>query len=197
MLEVILIRHGKTYGNTQGRYIGGRTDEALCEEGIHLLEQKQYPEVSYLYVSPMKRCLETAKLLYPNLPIQINEKLKECDFGIFENKNYRELSGNPEYQAWIDSQGTLPFPQGESAEGFQKRCAMGFAACVEDAFLHHRTRIGMVIHGGTIMSILSEYAMPRGNYFQWQIRNGEYYHLTMEPSVWEKERRISSVKKGL
>ena len=68
---------------------------------------------------------------------------------------------------------------------------------MEDAFLHNRTRIGMVVHGGTIMSILSQYALPRGNYFQWQIQNGEYYQLTLESSVWEKERRISSVKKGL
>ncbi len=27
-----MIRHGKTYGNTLGRYIGV-TDEPLCEEG--------------------------------------------------------------------------------------------------------------------------------------------------------------------
>ena len=33
MLEIILIRHGKTYGNTKGKYIGGKTDESLCEEG--------------------------------------------------------------------------------------------------------------------------------------------------------------------
>lgn len=197
MLEIILIRHGKTYGNTKGRYIGGKTDESLCEEGIRLLGERQYPEVFYLYASPMKRCLETARFLYPDIPIQVNEKLRECDFGVFENKNYIELTGNPEYQAWIDSQGTLPFPEGESSEEFQCRCAMGFAACVEDAFLHNRTRIGMVVHGGTIMSILSQYALPRGNYFQWQIQNGEYYQLTLESSVWEKERRISSVKKGL
>ncbi|MEI3521253.1 MAG: histidine phosphatase family protein [Anaerosacchariphilus sp.] len=32
MKELYLIRHGKTYGNTLGRYIG-TTDEPLCEEG--------------------------------------------------------------------------------------------------------------------------------------------------------------------
>ena len=39
MLKVILIRHGKTYGNMLGRYIGSRTDEPLCREGIRLLKE--------------------------------------------------------------------------------------------------------------------------------------------------------------
>ena len=123
--------------------------------------------------------------------------MRECDFGIFENKNYEELNGNPAYQAWIDSNGTLPFPEGESQEGFQKRCGEGFAACVEDALRHQRTQAAMVVHGGTIMSILSRYALPKGRYFQWQIENGEYYQLTIEPSVWKQEGRISLVEKGL
>ena len=31
-MDVYLIRHGKTKGNLEGRYIG-TTDEPLCEEG--------------------------------------------------------------------------------------------------------------------------------------------------------------------
>ncbi|MBS6161729.1 MAG: histidine phosphatase family protein [Firmicutes bacterium] len=197
MFKVILIRHGKTYGNTLKRYIGGRTDEPLCQEGIRLLQEKSYPQASFVYVSPMKRCHETAACLYPGIETEVCEKLRECDFGIFENKNYQELNGNQAYQAWIDSNGTLPFPGGESQESFQKRCGEGFAACVEEALQHHRTQVAMVVHGGTIMSILSRYALPRGRYFQWQIDNGEYYQLTIEPSVWKQEERISQVEKGL
>ncbi len=37
VVELYLIRHGKTYGNTLGRYIG-TTDEELCEEGREALE---------------------------------------------------------------------------------------------------------------------------------------------------------------
>ena len=40
MAEIILVRHGKTACNLEGRYIGSRTDEPLCEEGIHALEEK-------------------------------------------------------------------------------------------------------------------------------------------------------------
>lgn len=65
-MRVVLIRHSKTAGNLKGRYIG-TTDEPLCEEGIRLLEGKTYPAAELVYVSPMKRCRETASLIYPTL----------------------------------------------------------------------------------------------------------------------------------
>ena len=116
-MKVVLIRHSKTAGNLMGRYIG-TTDEPLCEEGIRLLENRSYPAAELVYVSPMKRCRETAALIYPTLAQREEPLLRECDFGDFENKNYLELNGNPDYQAWVDSGGTLPFPGGESREGF-------------------------------------------------------------------------------
>ena len=86
-----------------GRYIGSRTDEPLCREGRELLEGRFYPDVSRIYVSPMKRCVETARLIWPEMSgrmIPVSD-LRECDFGDFENKSYRELNGNPDYQAWM------------------------------------------------------------------------------------------------
>ena len=62
-MKVVLIRHSKTAGNLMGRYIG-TTDEPLCEEGIRLLENRSYPAAELVYVSPMKRCRETAALIY-------------------------------------------------------------------------------------------------------------------------------------
>ena len=107
MAEIILVRHGKTAGNLEGRYIGSRTDEPLCEEGIHALEEKVregiYPPVDLVYASPMIRCRQTAKILWPKFAdssqIQYVQNLQECDFGAFENKNYQELSGNAEYHS--------------------------------------------------------------------------------------------------
>ena len=196
MLKGILIRHGKTYGNMLGRYIGSRTDEPLCREGIRLLREKKYPPAEYVYTSPMRRCLETAGEIYPGVPCGRNHLLAECDFGAFENKNYKELAGDARYQAWIDSGGTLPFPQGESQEAFRKRCEKGFEQCVEDAWAKGRRQTAMVVHGGTVMSILCRFAVPSGEYFKWQIKNGEYYELTLERGLWDKKRQIRSVERG-
>lgn len=125
MIRLSLIRHGQTEGNKKKRYIGV-TDESLCEEGKDFLRQMKYPAPQAVYVSPMKRCVETAEILFPDYPVHVIDELAECDFGDFENKNYEELDGNLEYQAWIESGGTLPFPGGESRESFCRRNLLGF-----------------------------------------------------------------------
>lgn len=191
MAELILIRHGKTAGNLLGRYIGSRTDEPLCDEGREGLAGKQLPEVERLYVSPMKRCVETAEILWPGFDRKKMQKvtdLRECDFGDFENKNYKELSGNGDYQAWIDSNGTLPFPNGESMDAFKNRCLEAFARIVEEVsgaeqewIASGKTgifRAGIVVHGGTIMAILEQYGYPKAVYFDYQVKNGCGYRLT-------------------
>ena len=180
MREIILIRHGKTFGNTLGRYIG-ITDEELCPEGREelaaLRERGQYRSIrpDLVYVSPLRRCRQTAELLLPGVPQEICRDLRECDFGEFENKDYKELSGNPAYQAWVDSGGTLPFPGGESREAFQERCRVEFARVLRALKRQAGSNAVFVVHGGTIMSILSAYA-PQGAadpFYRWQVKNGE------------------------
>ena len=100
MLKIWLIRHGMTEGNRHQRYIGV-TDEPLCEEGRKLLRKFTYPKPQAVFVSPLKRCLETAAILFDDPKVRIIDQLAECNFGEFENKNYKELSGDPRYQAWI------------------------------------------------------------------------------------------------
>ena len=111
-MELILIRHLKTPGNEKRQYIGS-TDEELSEQEVLNFKQKykidSYPQVQQVIVSPMKRCIQTAELIYPEVQIQQESLLKECDFGIFECKTYEELKDRAEYQAWLDSGGGIPF----------------------------------------------------------------------------------------
>lgn len=170
-MKRILIRHGKTAGNLEGRYIGSRTDESLCEAGIWELKQRTYPPVSRVYVSPMKRCLETAAILYPEYTPEPVADFRECDFGSFENLNYSELSGRKDYQRWIDSNGEMPFPGGESRTGFALRCVRAFEE------LKPAEDCALIVHGGTIMAIMEAYARPRGGYYDFQVKNGRGYIL--------------------
>lgn len=202
MGEILLIRHGKTAGNLQGRYIGSRTDEPLCPEGVRELEERSCPPADRVYISPMKRCAQTARILWPGCePVPV-PGLKECDFGAFENRNYEELNGDPDYQAWIDSGGTLAFPGGESPEEFRKRCREAFeqvlrslrqaggedgpsevgeAPGCSDAWscpAGFAGRAAIVAHGGTIMAILETYGFPKKDYFDFQVKNGCGFLLT-------------------
>ena len=68
-IEILWIRHGMTAANKEHRYLG-TTDEPLSTEGQHrLISQWKTKEelllhVDKVYSSPMKRCLETAQLLF-------------------------------------------------------------------------------------------------------------------------------------
>lgn len=131
-IELYLIRHGATKANREHRYLG-RTEEPLSEEGREALKafQRQglYPDpasLQALFVSPMGRCRETAELLFGDCEQHVIPEFREMDFGLFEGKNYQDLQENARYQAWIDSNGTLPFPEGESREDFIARCRRGF-----------------------------------------------------------------------
>lgn len=191
-MKIYLIRHSMTEGNKKKRYIG-ITDEPLCAEGIQILRERagKYPKVEHVYISPMKRCRQTAEIIYPDNMSEggftENEKLRECDFGIFENRNYLELSDCQEYQAWIDSGGKLPFPDGESREGFIRRTLEGFKEICLNAQKNGWREIAVVAHGGTIMSIMERYARKEdggmaGNYYDFQVKNGEGYELRITES---------------
>ena len=95
-IRLTLIRHGATLSNKEGRYLG-KTDEALSPEGIGMLKKAvtggNYPTADLLFSGPMKRCLETAQILYPGqTPIFVPE-WTEMDFGAFEGHNIRNFPG--------------------------------------------------------------------------------------------------------
>ena len=185
MIKIVLIRHSKTEGNLKGRYIG-RTDEHLCNEGVYLAECKSFTQVSHIYSSPLKRCIETAGIIYSGLEPVIIDELRECDFGDFENKNYKELNGNEYYQKWIDSNGTLPFPNGEDTEELKKRSILGFDKMVQDMIDNNISEAAAVVHGGTIMSILDKYSYPNKEFYCWQVGNCCGYLIEINENLWIK-----------
>ena len=188
MLKIYLIRHGQTPGNRLQRYIG-TTDEHLSEEGREFLKKLSYPMPETLYVSPLLRCVETAEILFPEKELHIIEALSECDFGEFENKNYKELSGSENYQKWIDSNGTLPFPGGESREEFRRRSLTGFQKAVMQCIRQNVQTAALVVHGGTIMNIMEEYADRQRSFYEWHVKNGGGYQLDLDPESWQKGQR--------
>ena len=196
MLKIWLIRHGMTEGNRHQRYIGV-TDEPLCEEGRELLGKFTYPKPQAVFVSPLKRCLETAAILFGDPKVRIIDQLAECDFGEFENKNYQELDGNEHYQSWIDSGGLLPFPGGESREELKRRNVTGFQKAVNGCLRNGISLAALVVHGGTIMNVMEEYADEDRSFYDWHVQNGKGYEVEIDPELWKKGRKFLHVIREL
>ena len=129
----------------------------LEDEGISIVNFRQISPESEQYLAKIFR-----------VPQTIIGDFRECDFGDFENKNYAELNGRADYQAWIDSGGELPFPHGESRAQFAARCVTAF-----EQIRQQDEDCAVVAHGGTLMAIMEKFAVPEGGYFDFQVGNGE------------------------
>ena len=196
-MKLVLIRHGETVSNLTKSYAGS-TNEKLVDSSKEILRMRylngDYPEPDLLFSSPMKRCTETAKILYPNeKPIFIDD-FQEMNFGDFEGKNYKELADNPYYKRWIESNGTMQIPNGESKEFFEARVNVGLkelirycrfqckmssdGKCVhEDGSVTYGDNMTSVavVHGGTIMAIME--LLGKGDYFDFQVANSDFVEV--------------------
>lgn len=196
-INLTLLRHGRTKSNLECRYLG-RTDEDLCEAGMRELKSKcgAYALPDVLFVSPMRRCRQSAAVLFPDMAQIVISEWTEIDFGLFEGKNHRELDGNDAYQRWIDSNGRIPFPQGESREAFLARTEKGFQKMCDllrkKEFADKQVlQVCAVVHGGTIMALLHQ--LEGGDYFSYQVKNTEGYRCTV--LLTESENDISRLKR--
>lgn len=183
-MTVFLVRHGQTQSNLERRYIGV-SDEPLCQQGREALVGVRLPAVERVYSSSLRRCRETAALLYPGMEPELVPDLRETDMGAFEGHTYGELKDDPAYQAWLDSTGTAAPPGGESKEAVRRRTVAAFLSIVE----RPADRIALVVHGGTIMTLL-EALEPSRQFYCWQVPNGGGYRCRWADGVLTAEERI-------
>lgn len=185
-MELYLIRHWKTKGNLEKRYIGTTDEPILSGSERDLWEKRLHrilADVRCVAVSPMKRCRESAELLFPGKKQEVCDAFRECDFGQFENRNYEELKNRPEYQRWIDSGGMEAFPGGESRERFAGRCVEGFVQKVTELQERKIERAAFVVHGGTIMAILEWLDHKQRPFYHWQAENGAVFYVRTEREI--------------
>ena len=172
-----LIRHGVTAGNLQGLYIGSGTDIPLCDEGraqlAELKERFEYPQVDTVFSSPLLRAVETANILFPNAAHTFTvHDLREAGFGKFENKPVKELVHDEDFKKWI-TPGSGFVPEGaEPTEQFHARCAESLLKLFEYMIRMDVTEAACVTHGGVIMSMLSQRALPSRRPEQWMADPG-------------------------
>lgn len=189
-IRCVMLRHGQTLSNERKLYLGQREEE-LSEAGFAgLLEKKQagyYPQVSVWITSPMVRCRQTASYICPNREIRVIEAFKEIDFGKWEQKSYLDLAGDEEYQRWIDSNGEAQIPGGECKRDFIARVMKGWEEFLKmartDSAVRNVDCLGFVLHGGTIMALLS--SLCGGDYYDYQVKNTEGYEFLLDMASGE------------
>ena len=181
---VTLIRHGETIWQAEGRY-QGVSDIPLSSSGAAKLCPAEYcPDV--VHVTGLMRTAQTAAIIFPEARQVCVPGLEEMDFGVFEGKNYRELTGRRDYQNWVDGGCLGTCPGGENKAGFCRRvCAAFEELMAENA---DEPELTLVAHGGTLMAALERYGWPKRDYFDWHCPCGHGFRL--EAVNWERERTL-------
>lgn len=146
---VVLIRHGETAANREGRFLS-RTDVPLSERGrdqaAALRDQIQELGIGRVLVSPLTRACETASILFGNAPLDIRPELREIDFGAFELLDVAEIEAS--FPGELERRRASPVdyrpPGGESFRDVARR----LRALHEE--LRLASSVAVVAHRGTL-----------------------------------------------
>lgn len=185
--KIHFLRHGATLGNQEGLYIGV-TDLKLTTNGINELKRLKnkgiYPNVPLVFSSPMTRALESAEIFYPEIKPYVIENFKETNFGEYEGKGMKELSSDPDFQAWVLGKTDRP-KGGESFHEFAERLALGLREAVQVMMDKGVYEASAVMHGGAIMTLLAISALPRRQSLnEWACGYGKGFTVNITPSLY-------------
>jgi broad specificity phosphatase PhoE len=110
---LILARHGESTGNAEGLLLG-RIDAPLTERGLAQARSlgPAVKGVTRVVSSPLGRALATAEALGTGLPVEVDDRWVEVDYGEFDG---RPLGSVPDevWARWRTDPGYRP-PGGES-----------------------------------------------------------------------------------
>jgi probable phosphoglycerate mutase len=152
--EFIVVRHGETAWNAQGR-IQGHLDSPLNEEGLAqaLLvgDRLTRQPFAHLYSSDLGRALQTVQPIADRSghPVRTDTRLRERDLGLFQGLTGAECERRfPEHYARFRARDPdHVMPGGESARHVYERVSEVFTFLARE---HIGARLVVVTHGGVL-----------------------------------------------
>ena len=171
MTEILLIRHGETHWNKEGR-MQGQNDSPLTPLGLHQARQlaSRLKDVSFttLYSSDLGRAHQTARCIADATghEVRADTGLRERCFGIFEGLTNAEIQVQhpEEHVRFATRNPDYAVPGGESTVQFRDRCV----ACLESIAQRHVGETVVVVSHGLVLDMVYRTAngmpldVPRG-----------------------------------
>ena len=159
--QLVLVRHAETEANLQQLWQGD-LDAPLTARGIEqvtatatlLAQWHAAHPFDVFYVSPLPRSQSTAAAIAEatQLPMVIEDGLREFSLGDWEGRTLRELREKENLWGRWDADPTFAPPNGESPLLFNRRATHILASL---AAQHGGQRVLVVTHGAYISSVLA------------------------------------------
>jgi broad specificity phosphatase PhoE len=117
---LILVRHGQTAVNAEGR-LQGRIDAPLTETGRTQAAAcaRALPGAVEVVTSPLLRARQTAETIAPGGPIEVDERWIELDYGEWDGAVLKTMDQTA-WDRWRSDTSFAP-PGGESLEALASR----------------------------------------------------------------------------
>lgn len=158
-MQILLVRHGATDWNLQGR-CQGSSDRDLSDVGLRQAEQiakfLSKENIHAIYSSHLRRARRTAELIsHPHdLPVMIEDGVRELDHGELEGLTFNDIKTN--YGEFLTHWRSIPaeicVPGGERLADVAERAWNGLNEIVQR---HREARcIVVVSHNFPILGIL-------------------------------------------
>ena len=158
-MKLYIARHGETAWNVENR-VSGRTDIPLTERGLEqarlLAKNAMDKGIEVIIASPLLRARQTAQAVSDaiGVPVEIDERLIELDFGIFEGGPRTD----PDFQH-TRAQFPTRYPGGESAF----RLAHRVYGCLEDVKKKYAGKTVLLVCHGGVCRMVRSYFMDLSN----------------------------------
>jgi broad specificity phosphatase PhoE len=126
VLNLLLTRHGTTTVG-DGIMLGGQLDVPLSDQGRREAEalagRLTGVRIDRIISSPMARALETAQVIARGRPVEVDDRLRELDYGRWEGLDYAEIDArDPELRArWEEDPASTCSPGGECGNDVAER----------------------------------------------------------------------------
>ncbi len=185
MTKVLLIRHGKTYGNIKNVFTGQIEVEMLPQGyeqaeavGEYLAENEQ---VAAIFSSDAKRVRETAQPLASRLglPIQLEPALREIYSPKWDGRDYKDLfESDPNYRDWKLDRWNCRATDGESTKEVFERSYQAICRFAAEnpektiAVFTHYTPIHMIVRKLTGLDT-PDFKIPNASVTTLCFRDGE------------------------
>ncbi len=196
MTSLILVRHGETAWNREGR-IQGHSDSTLTPEGVsqahamgeRLLRDRKTDLIDQVIASDLPRAAHTARLITAQTghAVRINHDLRERAFGIAEGKTYEEIDrDHPEMFSRVrDTDPDFAVTGGESRNQFHQRVIGALQAIAQT---HAGSRTLIVTHGGVLAAVYRWLnGLPVSSPHRIDIPNVAYNRVSAGWSPWQIE----------
>lgn len=174
MVKFYIIRHGETTATVRGQF-HGTMDAELSQEGKEQVKAlnkyfRQQP-ITRIYVSPLKRCRQTAAILKGrrNVPLTITPQLREIDFGKWEGLTLAQMhKDNPrKLKSWFTDFTRFKMPGGERVTDLISRVTVFWRRLARK---HKTGNIVIVTHGGPAkVIIMKELGLAWKNFWRFHL----------------------------